>query len=231
MESYGCFPSKKQKLLGRVDRIPKEELDRLLACDNIFIKEKAMRKRPAPYNIKVSDSSNSKEPGSGSEVTEKIQEVFEISEIKNYYIIMDGFGDSLREVHEDHCYKFSFKSTAQIGIQLIDLLKEVHKMGYVYNDLKPDNILVGNCPISWKAKDPQLHMIRLVDFGLITPYKLNNGDHIAHKTPDKFKGSMLFASKNAFDFTMMSRRDDLIGLCYVLVYLLDENQLGFINSI
>jgi hypothetical protein len=42
---------------------------------------------------------------------------------------------------------------------------------------------------------------------------------------------MLFASKNAFDFTMMSRRDDLIGLCYVLIYLLDENQLGFINCI
>ena len=104
-------------------------------------------------------------------------------------------------------------------------------MGYVYNDLKPDNILVGNCPTLWKTKDPQNHMLRLIDFGLITPYKMANGKHIEYKTPDKFKGSMLFASKNAFDFTMMSRRDDLIALCYVLIFLIDEQKLGFIHKI
>ena len=104
-------------------------------------------------------------------------------------------------------------------------------MGFVFNDLKPDNILVGNCPTSWKSKDPQKHILRLIDFGLITQYKQPNGEHIEYKTPDKFKGSMLFASKNAFDFSLMSRRDDLIALCYVLIFLIDEKMLGFIQNI
>ena len=90
---------------------------------------------------------------------------------------------------------------------------------------------MGLYPSAWKTKDSQQHVLRLIDFGLITPYKFADGEHINYKTPDKFKGSMLFASKNAFDFTMMSRRDDLIALCYVLNYLIDENRLGFINQI
>ena len=210
--------------MGQVNQFSKEELGKLLCMDNIFIKKRRDSPNAAQYNVKVSDSSE-------KEQEQEIQDLYEITEIKNYFIIMDGFGNSLREVHEDTGYEFGFKTTAQIGIQLLDLLQELHKMGYVYNDLKPDNILVGNCPTSWKTKDNQLHILRLIDFGLITPYKKADGEHIDYKTPDKFKGSMLFASKNAFDFTMMSRRDDLIALCYVLVFLIDENRLGFINCI
>ena len=36
-----------------------------------------------------------------------------------------------------------------------------------------------------------------------------------------FRGNFLFASVNAFNFQTLSRRDDLISLCYMLVYLID----------
>lgn len=97
--------------MGQVDKIPKEELARLLKMENIYIKDRIKCRRPS-YDIKVSDSSQN----SGEEIVAKIQEVYEIVDTKNYYIIMDGFGDSLREVHEETGYKFSFKTTAQIGI-------------------------------------------------------------------------------------------------------------------
>ena len=42
---------------------------------------------------------------------------------------------------------------------------------------------------------------------------------------------MLFASKHAFEFTITSRRDDLISLCYILIYLLDESHFKFINQV
>ena len=42
---------------------------------------------------------------------------------------------------------------------------------------------------------------------------------------------MLFASKNAFNFLKTSRRDDLIALCYLLIYLIDENQLKIIQQV
>lgn len=45
-------------------------------------------------------------------------------------------------------------------------------MGLVYNDLKLDNILVGD------KDDQNLHQIRMIDFGLATPYLDANGNHI-----------------------------------------------------
>ena len=60
---------------------------------------------------------------------------------------MDKFGDSLKSVHEQMNNKFSFKTSAQIGIQLVNILERIHEFGYVYNDLKPANILVGDYSI------------------------------------------------------------------------------------
>ena len=61
--------------------------------------------------------------------------------------------------------KFSFTTVNLIGIQLINLLEQFHSTGYVYNDLKPDNICIGD----YKSINT-LHKLRLIDFGLATPY-------------------------------------------------------------
>lgn len=39
----------------------------------------------------------------------------------------------------------------------------------------------------------------------------------------------MYASKNAFDFTKVSRRDDLISLVYLLIYLVDLSRLPFVE--
>jgi len=109
----------------------------------------------------------------------------------------------------------------------------------VYNDLKPDNVLVGNKPLRSLRKKQvitdedltEYSKIKLVDFGLVTRYLDEQGKHIENGVSDKFKGSMLFASKYVFNFTMTSRRDDLISLCYLLIFLMDENQLGIITQV
>lgn len=51
-----------------------------------------------------------------------VKQVFQKVKEKQYYIIMDKFGDSLRNVHERLNNKFSFKTTAQIGIKLVKIL-------------------------------------------------------------------------------------------------------------
>ena len=55
-------------------------------------------------------------------------------------------------------------------IKLVDCLKCVHEAGYVYNDLKQDNIMI-------ELGDKDDFEVRLVDFGLVTKYK-KNGVHI-----------------------------------------------------
>jgi serine/threonine protein kinase len=119
-------------------------------------------------------------------------------------------------------------------------METLHDLGFVYNDLKPDNILIGDDSIkqyiSQKAKgfeesDMANHKLRLIDFGLASRYLDNEGNHIAEGGQTKFKGSMLFASSTAFKFMETSRRDDLISLVYLLVFLLDLSRLSFINDV
>ena len=73
-------------------------------------------------------------------------------------------------------------------------LEKVHEMGFIFNDLKPDNILIGNEPFldsitdpiqsnpdhhsNNSSKDRQLYKVSLIDFGLVSKYKRKNGDHI-----------------------------------------------------
>lgn len=97
----------------------------------------------------------------------------------------------------------------------MDKLKAVHDCGYLFNDLKPNNILVGN------QDEKELHKIRLIDFGISKKYLDNNGEHFKQTEENFFRGNFLFASVNAFNFVSLGRRDDLISLCYLLVYMVD----------
>ena len=78
---------------------------------------------------------------------------------------------------------------------MIEILKQIHDLGYVYNDLKLDNILIGDKVSSLES----LHEIRLIDFGLATKYLDNNNDHVGLER-QAFNGNLAFCSKNALNF-------------------------------
>lgn len=67
----------------------------------------------------------------------------------------------------------------------------------------------------------------MIDFGLSQHFINKCNEHIKDNKPSNFKGSLLFASKNAHQYVKTSRRDDLISLVYLLIYLLDKNRLVF----
>jgi serine/threonine protein kinase len=96
----------------------------------------------------------------------------------------------------------------------------MHQAGFLYNDLKLNNIVIGDAP-EYKDHDQTLHKIRLIDFGLTQKFQDNTGNHVALKKHGTFKGNIIFASKNAFNLLTQSRRDDLISLCYFLLYIID----------
>lgn len=109
---------------------------------------------------------------------------------------MDRLGDSLRNIHEKLCNKFSFKTAAQIGLQMVGVLEKIHECGYVYNDIKPDNILVGDIeiiPIIDGDSQPNIDIVqtdcstvRVIDFGFSTAFMDTDGLHIKDNVPDKF---------------------------------------------
>jgi len=101
-----------------------------------------------------------------------------------------------------------------IGIQILDRLEWIHSKYILYRDVKPENFMIG-------LDDP--NVIYVVDFGLCKKYRSSKtGKHILPKMNRKFIGTLKYASFNVVKGKESSRRDDLISLGYMLIYLLKK---------
>ena len=85
-----------------------------------------------------------------------------------------------------------------------------------------DNIVVGDYMGS------NLHKLYLIDYGLAKSYLGSDGKHMPHSRLEFFTGNMMYGSKYLLNFESPSRRDDLISLCYVLLYII-EGSLPFME--
>jgi hypothetical protein len=67
--------------------------------------------------------------------------------------------------------------------------------------------------------------VKLIDFGFSDTFLTMDGKHIPESSgQNQFKGNMLFSSVRQLSFMKTSRRDDLVSLCYLLVYLLNKQK-------
>ena len=98
----------------------------------------------------------------------------------------------------------------------------IHEAGYLHNDIKLNNICIGD-DMSLPHAKHSLYKVRLIDFGLASKYTNQIGSHIPMKSKEVFEGNMMFCSKNISNMMTASRRDDLISLCYILLYIVDGN--------
>lgn len=144
------------------------------------------------------------------------------------YIIQEQLGDTL----ESHLFArdeaFTPGCCYKIGLQLLEQIKLIHESGFTFNDIKLDNILVGYPKTFENHKDYQ-HKIRMIDFGLAQKYMDAEGNHIPAIRERFFQGNLIFASKHCFNLVTHSRRDDLISLSYLLLYLIDGD-LAFLSK-
>lgn len=90
----------------------------------------------------------------------------------------------------------------------IDIIEHVHRFFVLHRDIKPQNFMVKNGDIF------------LIDFGLATFYLDENGEHYPNKLSDTIIGTPKFVSINIHLGHRYSRRDDLISLGYMYVYMI-----------
>jgi len=105
----------------------------------------------------------------------------------------------------------SLKDTLCIGIQVIQILENLHNQGIIHRDMKPENILMENQTIN---------KLYLIDFGLSRYYIDQERNHIPIQYGKKMIGNIRFASLNIHNGIEPSRRDDLISLGYILIFCL-----------
>lgn len=64
-----------------------------------------------------------------------------VDQNKFSYIIMPRLGKNLDEYFEQSKRKMSKVSCYQLGITVLTMLEKIHSSGFVYNDLKLDNLM------------------------------------------------------------------------------------------
>ena len=131
---------------------------------------------------------------------------------KKYFILIETLLDkSLFNIFIENKKICNLKDICLIGLQILDRLEWIHSKGILYNDIKPQNFLFG-------IKDP--NVIYIIDFGLCKKYRSSKtGKHILPRKTGIMKGTLNFASPNVIKGKEPSRRDDIISLGYLLIYL------------
>jgi len=92
-------------------------------------------------------------------------------------------------------------------IQMINILESIHTNCVIHRDIKPQNFMI-------KSGD-----LYLIDFGLSTFYINQDSCHIPNKHIDDIIGNVKYVSYNIHNGHLPSRRDDLISIGYIYIYL------------
>lgn len=106
------------------------------------------------------------------------------------------------------------------------MLQRVHEAGYVFNDLKLDNLLLDYGINYDQLRNSQSDIfkensVNMIDFGFATRYiDKKTKEHLDKEEINTFRGNMVFASLNQLKFYTTSRRDDMISLFYLLVFMI-----------
>jgi len=108
-------------------------------------------------------------------------------------------------------------------IEMLQIISRVHDAGIVHRDIKPENFMIGISKTEKNQKDQKENdktaALHIIDFGLSKFYK--KGDkHVINTNDKSMVGTMRYVSTHVHDGCVYSRRDDIISILYVAIYLL-----------
>jgi serine/threonine protein kinase len=96
----------------------------------------------------------------------------------------------------------------KIMVRMIEILENVHSYYVIHRDLKPDNFMILN------------NEVYLLDFGMATFYINENNCHIECKDNREYIiGTPKYISINIHNGIDPSRRDDMISIGYIYLYM------------
>jgi serine/threonine protein kinase len=135
------------------------------------------------------------------------------TEGKFNYIVMDLLDQSVEELRINYGEQFlPLKVVIHLGLQMLNIVEQIHARGIIHRDLKPANFLL-------KSNAQQISELYLIDFGLAHSFLDEKSRHRAIKTNEPIVGTTRYMSVNVHQGLTASRRDDLESLGYILLFL------------
>ena len=146
---------------------------------------------------------------------EGIPKIYLYAKFNEYsFLIMDLLGPSLENILIKNKNNIPLKKVINYGLQMIDRIEYIHQRHIIHRDIKPENFLIK------KNKDNK-EILYLIDFGLAKRFRdPKTGLHISYKDGKSLTGTARFASIYTHLGIEQSRRDDLEGMIYTLIYLI-----------
>lgn len=108
------------------------------------------------------------------------------------------------------------KEVTQYLIKMLQIIHKVHQAGVVHRDIKPENFMIG---FSESGKEDSEKTLNIIDFGLSRFY-MKGDKHIINTHDKSIVGTVRYISKHIHEGNVYSRRDDIISILYVAIYLL-----------
>jgi serine/threonine protein kinase len=99
-------------------------------------------------------------------------------------------------------------------ISILEIISRIHDAGIVHRDIKPENFM-----FSVSGEEKKLHVI---DFGLSRFYMKGNS-HVENTHNRSIVGTIRYISLNVHEGDVYSRRDDIVSIMYVIIYLIKGN--------
>jgi serine/threonine protein kinase len=135
-----------------------------------------------------------------------IPSIYWFGSVNNYMgLVIPFYECSLLQYRE--MKSISESKLHSIMIKCISILESIHNNMVIHRDIKPQNFMV---------KDGELF---LIDFGLATFYLNEDKHHIPNTIGEHITGTPKYVSHFIHDGYTPSRRDDLISLGYMYIYL------------
>lgn len=136
---------------------------------------------------------------------------------KKYYGLIMPYYDCTLDHYLLH-HNLSKKELIQMTCKMITILQTIHKIGVIHRDIKPQNFMMKNDELF------------LIDFGLSTIFVDENLQHIEPKNENSFIiGTPKFISLHIHNGKDASRRDDIISLMYLYIYMINDLSLPWEN--
>lgn len=130
------------------------------------------------------------------------------------YMIVQLLGRSLDDIIKSYKGKLDLGTCMKIAIMSIKCLEDVHSVGVIHRDIKPNNFMFGN------KKTGEQNKLYIIDFGLSREYfKRETRSHIKMRHGRHLVGTIRYVSIRTHQGFEPSRRDDMESLGHMLIYM------------
>lgn len=125
-------------------------------------------------------------------------------------LVMDLLGENIETLFSNSEHVFELSTVCLLAIEMISLIEKVHRKGFVYRDIKPENFVF----------DLKGENLFIIDFGMTRLfYNQKTKEHIQYNENRTLTGTARYMSINTHVGIEQSRRDDIEALGYLFLYL------------